>query len=194
MRIGSSTTLAIVLAGALGLAGCSGEPGSASPTTAPANTTTGPTTPGPADAPTASLDPCELLDIATLDREFAEYRPFQEDDRNVPGGRSIAGARACDWETDLDRATNLRQAMGISIGVRDDLGVKDARDAGGGVNRGKLASGREAAQMPSPPEGCIMALAVGESSRVDVVIDAPKQACGIAEAIADLIEPKLPDA
>lgn len=193
MRIGSSTTLAIVLAGGLSLTGCSGEPGSASPTT-PASTTADSATSASPGAPSASIDPCGLLDIATLDKEFAEYRPFEEDDRNVPGGWSMADARNCHWKTDLDRAANLRQAMTVGIGVRDKQGVKDARDAGGGVHPGKLGSGREAAQIPTAGDGCIMALAVGESSRVDVIVNGAKQGCGIAEAIADLIEPKLPDA
>lgn len=179
-----------VAAAAFGLIGCS-EGGTATPgptTTAssPVSSSAPPVSTSAASGdPIASLDVCGLLGSADLDREFAQFAPFNG------GAPSDSGTlRGCSWENETDTASDPR--LSIDVVVRPEQGVKDAQDAGGGVQTGELASGRQAARIPIPStKSCIMALAVTPTSRVDVTV-IHEQACDMASAVADLVDPKLP--
>lgn len=180
---------ALVVAAAFGLSGCEegGSPaaGPTSETSASQSATPPPQT-SAAAAPTASLDACTLLQRATIEKEFADFAPFQEGKRE-----DSSDVRGCTWYNETETANDPR--LQVDVAIRDRQGVKDAQDAGGGVSTGTLASGREAAQIPIPStKGCIIALAVGPTSRVDITVGVHEKACDMASAMADLVDPKLP--
>lgn len=92
----------------------------------------------------------------------------------------------------------FKYRFSIDVAVRDRQGIKDATDVGGGLQKGKMGSGRPAVQIPFPADqggDCILALAVGETSRVDITASAvgdAKTACDIVSQVADIVDPKLP--
>jgi hypothetical protein len=173
----------------IALSACSGEEpgdalatdptagaGSAAPSTSAAESSA-------AGAPTASVDPCSLVSPADLG-EFGSFGSGAPDE--------VGGARTCSFQKELDSASD--DTLGIGIAVRDSQGVDEVSDLGNGNQTGKVPSGRKAVQT-SGGGTCLIALAVGENSRVDVGATAAtaEQACPIADAVAKIVEPKLPE-
>lgn len=135
----------------------------------------------PGTAPTGSLDPCTLLS----ESDIAKYGDFQEPQRDTRGG-----ARACDWLS----VRGAAESIGIGISIRDNDGVQDAQDQGLGIDTAQ-ANGRDLARIPTPDGGCLLAIGVGESSRVDVNVGASdnRESCEIADELAGVVEPMLPE-
>ncbi|MGH3517173.1 MAG: DUF3558 domain-containing protein [Haloechinothrix sp.] len=183
-----SVLLPLLAVGMFGVGACSEEPGTAEPT--PGGTATGQpsgttTEPGGQTPSSASIDPCSLLDTGTLDKMFSGFVPFED-----PETKDFAGARVCTWYPDREAASD--PGIRVGVGVRDGQGVREARDAGGGVETGDV-QGRPAARVPIPAsKGCIIVLAVGENSRVDIIVGSHEKACDFAGQVADIVEPKLP--
>ncbi|MFD9962921.1 DUF3558 family protein [Amycolatopsis sp. NPDC058986] len=176
-------------AGAFVLAGCSSQQ---SGTASPAGTASGGPSSPPASASgapggsTASLDPCTLVSGSDLSTYGTFDGPAKQD----------VGAGARDCQLVRQRANASDDTLTVDITVRDNAGLDALPDNGGGKKPGTMTSGRKAVQAPQPPEGCVLALAVGTGSRVDVSIvsaDSAK-ACDIASKVADVVEPKLPKA
>jgi hypothetical protein len=170
-------------AAALALAACSSEkPGSASPAPSapPAQSSTSGSAPT-SGGDTASIDPCSLVSAADL----ASYGTFKP-----PKSEEAGGARLC---TLTKEAESSSDALSIGVGVRDTQGLDSVSDSGNGKTTGNV-NGRKAVLAPRPPGGCLMALELAASARVDVLIaaDDTEKACGTAEKIADIAEPKLP--
>jgi hypothetical protein len=182
--------VAVLAVTAFTLSACSGEEGgTALPTDAPASSATGSTAPSdssPApdegvEAPTAGLDPCALLSAADL----AQFGEFSE---GVPN--NLGGARGCDYDRKIENASD--DTIAVAVNIRDSQGVDEVQDIGDGVQKGTVAGGRKAV-MTSGNGACLIALAVGENSRVDVggAGTSQEEACQIADAVAAIIEPKL---
>ncbi|MFD2803119.1 DUF3558 family protein [Prauserella oleivorans] len=136
---------------------------------------------------TASLDPCKMLSAAELTGLGATYS------RGEVPAYGEAG-RTCQWVPKLSAASNVLPV--VAVYVWDEQGLNDVHEIDGrGVRRGAL-NGREVAQAPGP-DGCLIALAVSATSRVDVVVssvDVSRQdRCSPAEKIAEIVELKLPD-
>lgn len=136
---------------------------------------------GAGDAPTATLQPCSLLDEADL----AGYGSFQE-----PAEKDTGGSRACDWQTQ----PGANDSLVIGVNIWDDQGVADVNDAGNGVDRTQ-ANGRDLARTVIGTRVCLLAIGVTESSRVDVQVTASdaQRACEVADEVAGKVEPKLPE-
>ncbi|MFC3449471.1 DUF3558 family protein [Amycolatopsis speibonae] len=170
-------------AAALVLAACSSEkPGSASPApSAPPAQSSASSAPATSGGDTASIDPCSLVSAADL----ASYGTFKP-----PTSENAGGARLC---TLSKEAATAAEGLSIGVGVRDTQGLDTVSDAGNGKTSGNV-NGRKAVLAPRPPGGCLMALELTASARVDVLIagEDTEKACGIAEKVADLVEPKLP--
>lgn len=134
-----------------------------------------------AGEPAASIDPCALLSST----ELAEFGEFEG-----PKDSGLKSVRACDWQTPV----GADESLVIGVGVRDDQGVNDANDTGMGVDRTQ-ANGRDIVRVPSQGAHCLIALGIAESSRVDVDVTAgdTDRACEIADKVAGIVEPKLPD-
>ncbi|MFK0246738.1 DUF3558 family protein [Amycolatopsis azurea] len=170
-------------AAALVLVACStekpGTPSAVPSSPAPGGSSTAPTTSGGADP--ASIDPCALLGVADL----ASYGTFK-----APVPQDDAGARGCEFTKE---AATAADAVTLGVDIRDKQGVDSVADSGNGKTTGKV-NGRKAVLVPKPPSGCLMALELGASARADIVVVAsdPEKACGMAEKIADIVEPKLP--
>ncbi|WP_370946089.1 DUF3558 family protein [Amycolatopsis sp. cg5] len=173
---------------ALSLASCSSkEPGNASPSTAAKSSPseTNSSAPGTSGSPTSSLDSCSLLSAADL----STFGSFGEPERSTEGG-----ARTCAYSFKSTSASD--GAFTIGVGIRDQQGLADANDAGGGITPGQV-NGRKAAQIPIPPYACILALELGDHARADVTVNhvTTKQtqpSCEVASKVADIVEPKLP--
>ncbi|OXM52410.1 DUF3558 family protein [Amycolatopsis alba] len=170
-------------AAALVLAACSSEkPGNASPAPSapPAQTGGSSSAPATGAGDTKSIDPCSLLGVADL-TSYGTFKP--------PTTANEGGARSCQFDK---AATSAADAVSLGVDIRDTQNVDSVGDAGNGKTTGNV-NGRKAVLAPKPG-GCLMALELGPSARVDVLVAAAetKQACEIAEKIADIVEPKLP--
>ncbi|MEV7549602.1 DUF3558 domain-containing protein [Amycolatopsis sp. NPDC089917] len=168
-------------AAALVLTACSSEkPGSASPAPSVPPAQTGASSSAPATGDTKSIDPCSLLGVADL-ASFGTFKP--------PTTANEGGARSCQFDK---QATSAADAVSLGVDIRDTQNIDSVNDAGNGKTTGNV-NGRKAVLAPRPG-GCLMALELGPSARVDVLVAAgeTKQACEFAEKIADIVEPKLP--
>lgn len=199
MRTSSLTKgvlLPLLAAGSLALAGCTGEPGTASPTSSlepGPPTSSAPATSASVDSPTAAIDPCGLLEVGFLEKEFPSFTPFSDGapERAEYGDATFAGGRWCAWSTETESASDPR--LSVAVGMYDSAGIKDIPANTGETEKGTLGSGREAAQTPRPiTKACFIALAVGDSARVDVYVRGDEKACDMAAAVADKVDPKLP--
>ncbi|MDT7805705.1 MAG: hypothetical protein QOI78_9138 [Actinomycetota bacterium] len=181
--------LPLVAGGAL-LAGCtSTQEGTASPVqSSSAGESGAPETSSSSSGGggTASItDPCSLLEMGDL----SSYGTFNE-----PDVKTLGGARTCSYRKKIASASEKSIVVGAN--VRDAASVDQINDTGGGIvdrdingRKAKEASGGSIAS-------CTLALPVGDSSRVDVVVLADESAevsCQIAEAVAKAaVEPRLP--
>ncbi|RSN58653.1 DUF3558 domain-containing protein [Amycolatopsis sp. WAC 04182] len=170
-------------AAALVLAACSSEkPGSASPApSAPPAQSSASSAAPTSGGDTASIDPCSLVSAADL----ASYGTFKP-----PTNENAGGARLCTLNKE---AATASETLSIGVGVRDTQGLDTVSDSGNGKTTGNV-NGRKAVLAPRPPGGCLMALELGPAARVDLLVaaDDAEKACGIAEKVADIVEPKLP--
>ncbi|WP_157606454.1 DUF3558 family protein [Saccharomonospora cyanea] len=170
------------------LVGCTAtEPGSASSTTRNegGSTVAAPPTSGNQDHENQSIkqvDPCSLLVESELDR-FGEFGQGEY--------REYGTGRNCRWQADREGASE--QVPLVDLIVEDNAGIGLLPDLGGGRQTGSAGSGRSVVRT-SNEDGCVVAMAVGESARVDVIVSMIEldNACSIAEELVDIIDEKLP--
>ncbi|WP_232283884.1 DUF3558 family protein [Saccharomonospora cyanea] len=130
-----------------------------------------------------SIDPCGLISAEDL-AEVGEFETeYQE------GG----GSRYCVWQEGFESGGN---GFGFSVGVRDSQGIDAVRDIGGGVDPTEVNQ-RPAVKTEDPVSGdCMLAVKISDSSRIDVTVlgeDGDGDSCGLAEVIAGMVEPRLPE-
>lgn len=174
---------------AVGLSGCSSEtPGNASLTEAtdgggvqsfPMGTPAddGTAEPSETGSGTASLKPCELLTTADLTTLGLPGEPVAE-------GR-LGPARRCQWQAS--------GSHGLDIAVMDYLGIDQVQSE---TPPEPLTVGsHDAVKVTGALEVCAVAIAVTDSSRVDMVGSANgdlNMACDLANQAAERVEPRLP--
>jgi hypothetical protein len=181
--------LPVVAAGVL-LAGCTTtRQGTATPAqSSPAN---GGETSAPASSATGGggtesiTDPCTLLEPGDL----SSYGEFKD-----PESKTLGGDRVCKYQKKIASASDKSMVAGVT--VRDTARVDQLNDQGAGV-ADRDVNGRKAKEAPETAgAGCTLALPVGDSSRVDVLVTSvgsSDEACQIAEAVAKAaVEPRLP--
>jgi hypothetical protein len=185
------TALIVTFAAALavGLAGCSSEtPGNATPTETadggstpsfPDGTPTGEETTAPSDGDsgTADLEPCDLLTAEELTALGLPSEPFEEGE--------LGPARRCQWQAS--------GGNGLDVAVMDDLGIDEVQSEN--TPRPLTIGSHDAAEYDGVLGTCVVAMAVTDSSRVDVLGTAGgdmNKACDVANQAAKLVEPKLP--
>lgn len=176
--------LPLAAAAALVLTACSSEePGSASPAPSVPPVQTGGSSSAPATGggDTTSIDPCSLISAADLS-SYGTFKP--------PVTTNVGGARLCQFDREAAAASD---SLSVGVGIRDTQSVDSVNDGGNGKTTGTV-NGRKAVLAPKPATACLMALEVGATSRVDVITVSTdsEKACGIAEKVADIVEPKLP--
>lgn len=168
------------------LCGCSNsETGSAEPTDEPPNPQ-----PSASSAPAGSgetpdseeLEPCSLLSLSDIE-EFGSFQP--------PAEKKTGGLRHCAFIGERQNGESGR-IPSIGVGIRESS-VGEAVDVGLGVEEATFNS-REAALIPDPDGGCIIALALTETSRVDVGVTGidTEEACQLVEQVTEIVEPRLP--
>ncbi|WP_083665892.1 DUF3558 family protein [Saccharomonospora sp. CUA-673] len=166
-------------------AGCSpDEEGSARPEGTASPAPSAPSSPqgGDAGEALAGLEPCQLIGADQL-AEFGDMAPGQPE--------NVGTARDCRF--DLANRESTERTLLISVGIRDQQGISDAQDRGNGIDHGEV-DGRQFARIPSTGS-CTVAIGVTESSRVDVyagTTDGTEEACRIADEVAAMVEPELP--
>src|SRR5690606_29741876 len=120
-------------------------------------------------------------------QELSKYGSFPE------GVREDVGTdRGCNFDKNTDSPTTDPNRM-ISVGIRDDQGINDAQDSGQGIEHGE-SDGRKFARIPGSGV-CTIAIGVSDSSRVDittVATEGTQKSCEIADEVAAMVEPKLP--
>ncbi|GAA3987999.1 DUF3558 family protein [Allokutzneria multivorans] len=172
--------------GAVLVSGCttttSGEPspGEVPPTTDAAPSTTRNRSGGGGGA-SAAIDPCTLVLIGDL----AGYGTFKG-----PTTDTIGGSRGCNY---VQTGSDSEPKFALSVAIRDRDGINLVSDRGFGKSDGEL-SGRKTAKVPTSAKNCMFVLAIGEGSRVDVVIASQESArsCQVAEQLGAVVEPRLP--
>ncbi|EOD67151.1 DUF3558 family protein [Amycolatopsis vancoresmycina] len=179
--------LPLVVGGAL-LGGCTTtKGGTASPAQSPSAGESKPSesTSSGGGGTQSITDPCSLLEMGDLS-SYGQFDP--------PENGKIGSARACTYQKQIASASD--KSMVIGANVRDNASIDQVRDTGRGVVD-KEINGRKAKESPDgAAPGCTLALAVGDSSRVDVEVTAvasSDEACQVAEAVAKAaVEPRLP--
>jgi hypothetical protein len=182
--------LLMLAVGVVALAGCSSpESGNPSPSTTVPPSSSGvpsspvaPTSSSPGGtAATSAIDPCSLLGVSDL----TQYGTF-----SGPTPSNAAAARSCIFQRQLASASD--KELGVSINVRDLQTIDSVNDLGAGKKTGTV-HGRQSVEVAGEA-ACVMAMAVGGNSRVDVSItaDTATEACTVAEKLSDVVEPKLP--
>ncbi|SDS65113.1 DUF3558 family protein [Jiangella sp. DSM 45060] len=157
-----------------------GEPSAvpSEPSAAPSEPSASPS-PGGDDTGLAALDPCAMADAAALAS------------LGLTGGeaKELGEARVCRYR--LEGAT-LDESFTVSIELFDGLGAADivATD----VQPLPPVGTHEAVTFTGTTGGCVVSLAVTETSRLDstAVGGDPALACDHAAALAALAEPALP--
>lgn len=131
-----------------------------------------------------SIEPCELLSV----NDLVGYGDFNEGEYE-----EVGEARTCYWQLSSKGGV---EGFIVSLNVRDSQSVDSVNDVGGGIDEYEV-DGRAAARVANPRFGdCTIALAVDSQSRVDVVINglsSVDESCPIAEDVAGLVEPHLPE-
>lgn len=182
---GRLAILPFALVGLLGLAACTSKtPG------------TGTTTPPPSSQPPAatssaassgsalaSIQPCDLLTSGEISKNDLSGQEESND----------SGARSCTWDNDT-----FDDGLGYTVGddVRDTQGLADINADGYTVSDDPVGHHQGKLAQQTNGDGCFVAIGVGTSARVDVVVSTSsanvQQSCDLANQFAKLIEPKLP--
>ncbi|EID53737.1 Protein of unknown function (DUF3558) [Saccharomonospora xinjiangensis XJ-54] len=171
----------------LGLVGCSAtEHGSAEPRveSSQQQKSSGSVEPAPGESLSLSVDPCELLSV----EELKPHGEFID-----AGRRELGGARSCVYQRS---ARGGHQGFVVALNVRDSQGIESVADAGGKVTESAVGE-RNAVQSANMSVGdCTVAMEIDDSSRIDVSVNGLPSVdvtCPIAEDVARLVEPRLPD-
>jgi Protein of unknown function (DUF3558) len=170
----------------MGITGCSStEPGNPSPTSLGGETSAESSNQSEADA-LALLKPCDLLNTQDLSKYHVENAGRTDD--------PAAGVSAwCRWTG----RSNDNGSMVLGIAIRPEQGTADLKATKGQLTTGTVNNGRPAAQLSGETGGsCTVALAVSQSSRVDVSVvgtEQPAEACRDASDISNIVEPQLPN-
>lgn len=188
LKLGVSiTSSAVVLVSVL--SGCSSEdPGIAEPASSVSKipTVSSSAVPDENSAAPASrvLEPCELLSASDL----AEYGEFSDGEY-----KELAGARSCSWQLSNRGGVD---GFVVALNVRDSQSVDTMNDVGGGVDEYDI-NGRAVARAANPRfYDCTIGVEVDARSRVDVTVNglsSTDETCSIAEDVARLVEPRLPE-
>jgi hypothetical protein len=172
--------VAVPLLALAGLTACTVSPPPPTPTaTPPPASHTGRAAPA---ATLAAVDPCTLIDA--VDQRLTQDPPDPAE-----------GPHSCTWTRLNDQSGHGGYVLGIHIW--NDTGLTGVPTAGFTVTDTHIGR-RQAKQAVDPVSGylCLVAIAVTESSRVDVTVSSvppqPEQTCSVAAGFAEQIEPRLP--
>ncbi|WP_168200921.1 DUF3558 family protein [Allokutzneria sp. NRRL B-24872] len=161
------TAAAVVLGVAL-LSGCT-------------STVSGGPAPAEGPMPVALLDPCALIQPGDLTGHGAFKAPRRHE---------VDDARVCAYNR--DGASDFEQRFSVSVGVRDDRTLDTVRSTSRGKTFGNV-NGRKAVTVPTSSFDCFFHLAIGERSRVDIlVLGTDVNSCALAEKVGAVVEPRLP--
>ncbi len=179
----SGAAVAVLLLGMV--SGCSGEEqGHAQPQELPNGSSSDTPTAAPTSSASlgSSLEPCDLLSAEDL----AEAGKFES--RYEEGG----GARSCYWKNSFE---NGGDGFTFTVSVRDLQSIEQMNDLGAGVQQTEVNQRPAAISKNAEFGSCTVGMKLDDVSRVDVGVPRTEEddACEIAEVIAGLVEPYLPE-
>lgn len=183
VAIGSLVTTAV-------LAGCGPtDSGLASPNSPHSSAGVSPGVSSPASSePATSVDPCSLLTLSELSR----YGDFHGPDEST-----LQGDPVCSWRVDKESAADVEAPL-VDVTFLDSYGVSDVVDMGDGVQSGTTnTTGRKLAKtsginpVTDTPD-CLIAMEIGEGSRLDVMVGFTAEPCELAGQIVEMVDSKLP--
>ena len=130
----------------------------------------------------SELDPCGLL----LEEDLAEAGRFDSEYKEGDG------ARSCYWQNSFE---NGGDGFTFAVSLRDSQSVEEMNDNGAGVQRIEVNQRPAAVSKNAEFGSCTVAMKLDDVSRVDVAVPRTEEddACEIAEVIAGLVEPHLPE-
>jgi len=170
-------------AAVLGLAGCAQE---TSGTARPDPTSDPTTTSEQADPPTSSeeeggltdVEPCDLLPASG-----ATQLGLTEGTES-----SIGQGRGCRWRFE---GASLDDSFTVDLVLYDERGIDDV--VGTDIVPATIG-GHDAVRFKDSTEGCIVSIAVGDTSRVDSLATGGnlQRGCELADQLAVAVEPQLP--
>lgn len=103
----------------------------------------------------------------------------------------------CSWNVPLESASDTDAPI-VDLIFREDLKVDDVVDLGDGIQSGSTdATGRGVARTSginpiSESPACLVAMDIGNGSRLDVQVGLTAEPCDIADQLVEIIDPKLP--
>lgn len=186
----TSRVAAVLVAGALAVAGCADESGEA----VPPNGVTSPSTDASSQAPSTApvqLEAVKACDLLT-DEEAATMSPgLAAEDLGSSAAHSV-----CEWSTSVDRGVPIEDGVTFGIATRPSQAVDEVSVRGEAkVTDGKVGQrqAKQVAENDGIEGSCLLVIAVG-SGRVDITVETGKtdRACNIADDVSTIIEPKLP--
>lgn len=133
---------------------------------------------------------CDLLS----DKEAARIGPDLES-AEEPEGSAGSG---CGWNTRAESETPLEESISLGIKIRPGEGLDSLASQSGGQEQSATVGSRQAKQISEGGESgtCTVGIAVA-GGRVDVISvmisGDTVRSCAKAAAVAEIIEPKLPD-
>ena len=176
--------LAVVAAASACSAPMTGPPDAAAPARPAAAPPSSPVpeTRGEPETAVTAINPCALVGPADL-VPFGRYA--------APNRKATAGGRACQYVRQGSQAPT--DALTVELSVRNGFALAAMPDPGGGLARTTVA-GRQAQQGIEPPSDCVIALGVGQRSRLEVWVSSAQRerSCTAAQAIAAIAGPRLP--
>lgn len=182
---GRLAILPFALVGLLALAACtSTTPGTGATTLPPSSQQPATSSSAaPSGSALASIQPCDLLTSGEISKNGLTGQEESND----------SGARSCTWDNDA-----FDNGLGYTVGddIRDTQGLADINTDGYSVSDDPVGSHQGKLAQQTNGDGCFVAIGVGTSARVDVVVSTAsadvQQSCALANRYAKLIEPKLP--
>lgn len=181
--------LAICLGVLVGASACSSSEGGEATTEPPASEQASMSAPSSStasnqEAPLAEAEPCSLLSKSDVSKYGEQIEgPIRE---------NIGSSRTCRFKKPFD--SEPRGSFVLGVGIRDEQGIRDAVDQGYGIQKTE-DDGRQFARIPGDG-GCIVAVGVTETSRVDVSISmaaGKEKACQVASEVSDVVAARLPE-
>ena len=140
------------------------------------------TVPAPSNPISSSLEPCDLLSA----KDLAEAGKFKTKYKEQ------GGARSCYWQSDFEQGGD---GFTFAVSLRDAQSVDTLNDLGAGVQRTEVNQRPAAVSKNAEFRSYTVAMKLDDVSRVDVSVPRTEEddACEIAEVIAGLVEPHLPE-
>lgn len=191
MRGGWAWSALVAVPAVVFASGCAskvGEPSAAVPADSSSGSATSAAQPSATGGALDGLRACDLLTAS-------EAEPLGIAEPGVDNGALAGtGTSRCEWSKPF---VNGDGGFALSVVVRPEQTIGTVKVLSGWSSENGEFNGRSARilkQVRAGGASCMLAIALGESSRIDIGAtgDSTDQTCGLVNDVASIIEPKLP--